>query len=240
MACLTMTSDDIVAQLYQLADEKQAEKSRRFFKTAPGQYSAGDQFIGIRMPTLRQVVKQVGRLPLSTELELLARPEHEIRLFALLSMVAHYAKSKTDERQQVAQAYLANTHWINNWDLVDCSAYYLLGRYCDQFGKLSVLNTLAQSANLWEKRIAIVSTYHFIRQNQFQPTCQIAALLLTDPNDLIHKATGWMIKEVSKRDITTAQRFLNHYGQQMHATAMRCATEKFPPEQQLQLRQLTK
>lgn len=233
---LNMMTDDIVAHLQSMANADIAEHSQRFFKTGPGEYGAGDKFLGIRVPVLRKLVKQYKHAELVDAKELLHNEYHEIRLFALLLMVALYQSSKqSEQRKAIVDSYLANTKWINNWDLVDCSAHKILGHYLLDENR-EVLFQLAISNSLWERRIAMMATYTLIKNQQFEQTLALAEILLDDNEDLIHKIVGWMLREVGKVDLATELKFLDIHYHRMPRTMLRYAIEKLPePQRKLYL-----
>lgn len=214
-------------ELYALANPVDAKFLQGFFKTAPGQYGAGDKFLGLRVPDLRRLVREYSELEDSQALEMLTSSWHEERLLALLFLVRKYSRGDTSVRAKLHRAYLANTRYINNWDLVDASAHYIVGQHLDA-RNISLLERLARSDDIWERRIAIVSTFHFIRAGQFRPTLKIAKLLVEDPHDLIHKAVGWMLREVGKRDRSAEDSFLSRYYWKMPRTMLRYAIERHP------------
>jgi 3-methyladenine DNA glycosylase AlkD len=214
-------------ELYALADPADAIHLLRFFKTAPGEYGAGDKFLGLRVPTLRLLVKKYRAIAHADALEMLASPWHEERLLALMLLVDQYGRGDGSRRARINATYLAHTRHINNWDLVDASAARIIGSHLDA-GDVGVLERLAKSDDIWERRIAIVSTYHFTKKNEFGPTLNIARLLLRDPHDLIHKAVGWMLREVGKRDRGAEDVFLKKHYQQMPRTMLRYAIERHP------------
>jgi 3-methyladenine DNA glycosylase AlkD len=214
-------------ELYALADPADAIHLQRFFKTAPGEYGAGDKFLGLRVPTLRRLVKQYRELVDTNVLEMLASSWHEERLLALMLLVDQYGRSDGSRRDRIHGAYLAHTRYINNWDLVDASAAQIIGSHLDA-RDIALLKRLARSKDLWERRIAIVATYHFIKKNEFGPTLTIAALLLEDTHDLIHKAVGWMLREVGKRDLKAEDAFLKKHYRRMPRTMLRYAIERHP------------
>lgn len=213
--------------LDKLASPEKGKFLQRFFKTGEGEYAHGDVFLGIPVPRVRQVAREYRRLPLSQLDKLLKSRYHEYRLAALLILVDKFQQAFSSERKKLAQFYLAHTTQVNNWDLVDLSADKILGAYLWDQDK-SVLYRLAKSENLWEKRIAIVATFHFIKLNYFIDTLKIAKLLLADKHDLIHKAVGWMLREVGKRDLEMEEQFLRQHAKQMPRTMLRYAIEKFP------------
>lgn len=223
------TLADLCADLRDLADAADAIHLQRFFKTGPDEYGAGDRFLGIRMPVLRRLARTYQHLELSDMLGLLRSEWHEQRMLALLLMVQAYRRGDADVRQTLHDAYLAHTRYVNNWDLVDVSAEHLVGAHLDP-RRLKLLRRLARSNNLWERRIAILATFDFIRRDEFRPTLEIARLLLDDPHDLIHKAVGWMLREVGKRDQESAEAFLRRHCRDMPRTMLRYAIERFPPE----------
>ena len=214
-------------ELHALADPVDAKFLQGFFKTGPDQYGAGDRFLGLRVPDLRRLVREYPELEDSDVLEMLASPWHEERLLALLFLVEKYRRGDASGRAKIHRAYLSNTRYINNWDLVDASAQYIVGQHLDA-RNISLLERLARSKDIWERRIAIVSTFHFIRAGEFRPTLKIARLLVDDPHDLIHKAVGWMLREVGKRDRKAEDAFLLRYYRKMPRTMLRYAIERHP------------
>ena len=214
-------------ELHELADPVRGVHSQRFFKTGPGQYGEGDKFLGLTVPMMRSLVRKYRELDDASALELLDSSWHEERLVALILLVEAYGRADDSRRARIHRAYLANTRHINNWDLVDASAGEIVGGHL-KAGNIALLERLARSKNLWERRIAIVSTFYFIKRNEFRPTLKIAALLLRDTHDLIHKAVGWMLREVGKRDRTALDRFLKKHYQRMPRTMLRYAIERHP------------
>jgi len=219
---------EITRYLLTLANPEIATHSQRFFKTAEGEYGAGDQFLGIRVPLLRRTVTQYKTASLSTAETLLASDFHEIRLFSLLLLVSHFSRGNHNDQAAVYKLYLNNTCYINNWDLVDSSAPKIVGAYLQNKDK-SKLYELAISDSLWERRIAIMATFHFIRNDDFTDALKLSEILLHDPEDLIHKAVGWMLREIGKRDLSSETRFLNTHYADMPRTMLRYAIEKFAP-----------
>jgi 3-methyladenine DNA glycosylase AlkD len=214
-------------ELYALADPADAKFLQGFFKTAPGQYGAGDRFLGLRVPDLRRLVREYSDLEDSEALEMLTSSWHEERLLALLLLVRKYSRGDEAVRAKLHRAYLANTRYINNWDLVDASAQYLVGAHL-KVGEIELLERLARSDDIWERRIAMISTFHFIKLGEFRPTLRIAKLLVDDPHDLIHKAVGWMLREVGKRDRGAEDAFLLKHYRNMPRTMLRYAIERHP------------
>lgn len=221
------TATAVQAALAALSDPDVAAHSQRFFKTGPGQYGEGDVFRGIRVPVLRRIAKAGRALPLDEALGLLRSEFHEDRFVALCILVATYQRGKGDARDAIFRAYLDHTRWINSWDLVDASAHKIAGPHLAH-GERAVLDRLADSSVLWERRIAIIATLHFIRMGEFGDTLRIAEALLDDPHDLIHKAVGWMLREVGKRDFEVQDAFMRMHYRSMPRTMLRYAIERYP------------
>lgn len=217
----------IQSRLRSLASPETARVLQGFFKTGPGQYGEGDVFLGIKVPMIRAVAREFPATGLDAALELLHSAFHEERLLALLFLMRHFSAGDSQARQNVYQAYLANTQWINNWDLVDLSAPHVVGAYLSNQPR-TPLYQLICSHSLWERRIAMVATLHFIRQGDFDDTLQLAGHLLSDREDLMHKASGWMLREVGKRDQARLENFLDRHGRNMPRTMLRYAIERFP------------
>jgi 3-methyladenine DNA glycosylase AlkD len=222
----------IKKELRELADPRQAKILSGFFKTGPGQYGEGDRFLGIKVPVQRALAKRYRDLPLRDVEKLLASKIHEERLVALLILIQKYDAGDVPGRNQIVRLYLASTRNINNWDLVDLSAERILGRHL-YGGSDRLLRKLARSSSLWERRIAIVATYYFIRNGKVDTTMAIAGILLDDEHDLIHKAAGWMLREAGKRDLDAELRFLDQHAATMPRTMLRYAIEKFPEKKRL-------
>lgn len=222
-----MTAKHIREILRDLANPTIAEHSQRFFKTGKDQYGEGDKFLGIRVSTLRQQAKKYSDMPLKEVRSLLESAFHEERLCALLILVLKFVKGDEKERAIIYSLYVKNTKYINNWDLVDSSAHQIVGGYLASKDK-QPLYTFSQSKSLWERRIAIIATYHFIKKNQFKEALAISKRLLKDKEDLIQKAVGWMLREIGKRDLATEKTFLQAHYKQMPRIMLRYAIEKFP------------
>ncbi len=224
-----MTIADVRAALTQYTDDSRAPRKQKFFKTEPGDYAAGDQFIGITVPQVRIVAKQYHNLPLDVLQTLLNSAINEERLLALIILGNQYKKAKSAaQKQTIYNFYCTNINQVNNWNLVDTSAPHIMGAHL--FDKdTQVLTILAQSDNLWHRRIAIVSTQYFIKRHQYASTIIIATLLLGDTHDLIHKAVGWMLREIGEQDMSTLTNFLNQHRTIMPRTMLRYAIEKFQP-----------
>lgn len=217
----------LLADLYQLTDPERAKNSARFFKTAPGEYGEGDKFLGIRVPDCRRIAKKYKQLPLPEVEQLLRSEFHEIRLTAFLILVAQYVRASQDQQQTIYDFYLSHTKYVNNWDLVDSTAHKIVGRHLLNRPR-DILYQLAKSDNLWQRRISIISTFAFIDQQQYQDSLKLAQILLNDHHDLIHKAVGWVLREIGKKDQSLEEKFLKQHYQQMPRTMLRYAIEKFP------------
>jgi 3-methyladenine DNA glycosylase AlkD len=215
--------------LAELANAEDGIFLQRFFKTGPGQYGEGDLFRGIRVPPLRRLAAAFRGLSLEQAALLLSSSYHEDRLLALLILVGKFKRGDDGERHGIYRLYLENTRFINNWDLVDASAEHIVGGYLRERDR-EPLRLLARSADLWERRIAIMATFHFIRRGGFDATLEIGEMLLQDRHDLIHKAVGWMLREVGKRDLPTEENFLLAHYRRMPRTMLRYAIERFPEE----------
>jgi len=218
---------EIKTRLQRLASKETAKVLQGFFKTGPGQYGQGDVFIGVKVPPLRSVAREFENASLKTIKALLKSKIHEERVVALMILVRQFAVGDEKLRQQIYDLYLTQTRFINNWDLVDGSAPYIVGPFLSEKDRTR-LHTLAKSASLWERRIAIVSTLYFIRRDDFDDALKIAEVLLDDKHDLIHKAVGWMLREIGKRDPAVEKSFLKLHYRRMPRTALRYAIERFP------------
>ena len=218
--------EQIKKDLLQLSNPKKAIKLSGFFKTGTGQYGEGDVFLGIPVPEQRKIAKKYIDLHLNDLEQLLRSKIHEHRLTALVILVTKYQKADVSGKNDIFRFYLKNTENINNWDLVDLSAPKIVGDYLLNNDR-TILFKLAKSNNLWERRIAILSTFSFIRNNDFEDSLRISKLLLQDEHDLIHKAVGWMLREIGKRDQDLEEQFLNENCIQMPRTMLRYAIEKF-------------
>ncbi len=221
-----MNYKDIRNELRKLADPDVAKKSQHFFKTGKGDYGEGDEFLGIRVPELRKHVKQCTVITVGDISRLLKSKYHEERLFALLLFVQKFSKGTPREKTTIYKAYFRNMAYVNNWDLVDSSAFQIAGAYLENKDR-GPLYDLAKSGILWERRIAIMSTFHFIRKHDYDDTLKISEILLDDKEDLIHKAVGWMLREVGNRDQAVEEEFLKKHYRKMPRTMLRYAIEKF-------------
>jgi len=222
-----MNTREITNRLVALGNQEQAAVSQRFFKTGPGEYGEGDIFLGIKVPVLRKLAKEYSDLPFKDVKAILGSKYHELRLMALFVMVDQFAKGDQKQKKSVYNLYLKSTRSINNWDLVDSSAHHIVGPYLMNVSK-APLYKLAQSDLLWERRIAIMSTFHYIKNDKFTDALKIAGMLLADKEDLIHKAVGWMLREIGKRHLPREEAFLKQHYHNMPRTMLRYAIEKFP------------
>ncbi|MEN8169726.1 MAG: DNA alkylation repair protein [Pseudomonadota bacterium] len=222
-----MTAKAIREKLYALADKQKAEGLQRFFKTGPGEYAQGDRFIGVQVPQIRKLVKAYPDTALNDIKWMLYSDVHEERLLALLLMVQQYQGGNIECRRSRYKLYLASTEMINNWDLVDVTAEHIVGAWLFERSR-KPLYKLAGSESLWERRIAIMATFHFIKHHEFEETLKLAVLLRDDKHDLIHKAVGWMLREIGKRDRQVEEAFLQQHYRVMPRTMLRYAIEKFP------------
>lgn len=219
-------------QLRHHADAEKAKHSLRFFKTGPGEYGEGDRFLGLTVPQVRSMLPGTDCLDDADVLALLHSSWHEERLLALLIWVRRFGRAKKDQdaRESLVNQYLQNTAWINNWDLVDTSAPHILGTWLLDRER-SVLSRLAASSSLWEQRIAVIATQAFIREGQFEDTLRLCEQFLSHEHDLMHKACGWMLREMGKRDLKPLMSFLNKNAAKMPRTMLRYAIEKLSAEE---------
>jgi len=218
---------EVRKQLRKSSSKKQAKILQRFFKTGPGEYGQRDIFLGVKVPETRRVAKLFKDLSLTNTIKLLKSSIHEERLLALLILIQKYKEAEEREREALYRLYLRHTRYINNWDLVDLSAEQIVGAFISDKDR-DPLYELARSSSLWERRIAILATYHFIKKSSFDETLKISRILLTDKEDLIHKAVGWMLREVGKRNLPAEEKFLKNHYKLMPRTMLRYAIEKFP------------
>jgi len=211
-------------------DRQKAEFLQRYFKTGRGEYAEGDRFLGVTVPQVRAVSRRFRQLPLADLNRLIRSSWHEERLLALLILVLQYQKGDVGMREKVFRFYLSHLKWINNWDLVDCSARYIVGPHLHD-GDPAVLRKLVRSPVIWERRVALLATFHFITQGDFEETFHLARVLIRDDHDLIHKATGWMLREVGKRSPSSLKSFLDEHACRLPRTALRYAIERMPEGQ---------
>ncbi len=222
-----MNHRKVIDELTELGNPEIAEHAYGFFKAFEGGYGEGDKFLGIRVPPQRKIARANRSMPLNEVKMLLQNEYHEVRLTALYLLVYRIEKADKEELKAVYNLYMSNLDRVNNWDLVDSSARYIVGKYLEKRDR-DVLYDLARSSNLWEKRVAMISCHHFIaRLHQFEDALNIAEILLQDEHDLIHKAVGWMIREVGNIDLQTEVDFLSQHYRKMPRTMLRYAIEKF-------------
>jgi 3-methyladenine DNA glycosylase AlkD len=222
------TSKDVTKALKEIANPIIAEHSAKFFKSGEGEYGEGDQFLGIRVPDQRKIAKKHRDLPFHEIKKLLQSPYHEVRLTAVLILVYKYQKAKKfEDHQKIYQFYINNLEGVNNWDLVDSSAKYIAGHFLFEYDQnRSILHKLSDSDDLWKRRIAIMTTSYFVDQGDFDLTLELAKKYLDAPEDLIHKASGWMLREIGKQDEELLIKFLDKHYQEMPRTMLRYSIEK--------------
>lgn len=223
------TCKDVEKALQKLASKKRAEGSARFFKTGKGQYGEGDVFIGITVPVMNRVAKQFRDLPISDIAKLLKNKIHEYRYTALNILIFQYEKGDKKQKKEIYDFCLTQTKYINNWDLVDTLAPYIIGDFLLHKENRSILYKFAKSKYLFERRIAVVATYAFIKAGQFNDILKLTRLLVGDKEDLMHKACGWMLREVGKKDTKTLVDFLEAEKHNLPRTTLRYAIERFTP-----------
>ncbi len=218
-------------ELQKVAHPEKIKIFQSFFKTGKGEYGEGDIFIGVSVPDNRKVAQKYFRATFDNIAAMLHHEIHEFRLSALLALVHRYKKEKNEnEKQAIIDFYLDNSEWCNNWDLVDLSAPYLLGTHMLTHPTPSLLRNLSNDSNLWRQRIAIVSTLILIRNHRFDDTLSLCEKYLSHPHPLIHKATGWMLREIGKKDEQILLKFLDQHSTKMPRTALRYALERLSPE----------
>lgn len=228
------TAGQVISELSQYASPERKKTNEWFFKTGPGEYGEGDVFIGLSMPNTRKVSKQFKDLPLPEIQKLLENEVHEVRLCALCILVLQY-KTKNSPKETLVQFYLQNTPHINNWDLVDCSAHYIVGQsILDGINDESLLFDLAQSTNMWERRISIVATWILIRDGNIQTTLNLSKSLIHNTEDLMHKAVGWMLREAWKVRPEPVEAFLIQHYDDIPRTTLRYTIERMPESQRKQ------
>ena len=218
----------ITSELQALSDDEKREIFPKFFKAGKGEYGEGDRFLGVTVPNIRAIAKQYKNISLNEIRELMQSEWHEVRLCALLIMVEKSKKKDEALRQQLFDLYLSQTDRINNWDLVDLSCRFIVGEYLLDKSR-DILYQLAQNPLLWDNRIAIVSTYAFIRKGQLEDTYALSDLMMHHPHDLMHKAIGWMLREAGKRDANRLYNYVMNHRADMPRTMLRYAIEKFSP-----------
>jgi len=222
-----MVAQEIRNRLEKHSNKEKAVVLQRFFKTGRGEYGEGDIFLGIMVPLLRKLTREFGDVPLSEILLLLKSSIHEERLLALMMLVRAFSTGDETQKMQIFDLYLKNTKFINSWDLVDLTAPNIVGTYLTDKSRRPLYD-LAISTYLWNRRIAILATFQFIKQQDFNDTMKLSKILLTDEHDLIHKAVGWMLREIGKRSLSTEERFLKQHYKKMPRTMLRYAIERLP------------
>lgn len=224
-----MNLSGLRADLRMRADVKKARLLRGFFKTGPGEYAEGDVFLGVTVPVLRSISKKYKDLPFCDAIKLLKSSIHEERLLSLFLLIEGFRREGPEGKKRIYRAYLKHTKFINNWDLVDVTAKHIVGEYLSDKDRLPIYR-LARSGSLWERRIAVLSTFNFIDRNDFKDALAVATVLINDRHDLMHKAVGWMLREIGKRDIALEEKFLKKYYKKMPRTMLRYAIERFPED----------
>jgi len=222
-----MSLSQLRVRLQKLASPGDAAFLQRYFKTAPGEYGAGDRFIGIRVPVLRRLAREFRELPPGGVAALMRSPIHEERLLALILLVNTFERADENGRAEIYDFYLAHLDRVNNWDLVDVSAPRIVGPHLENRSR-KILFRLARSKNLWHRRLAVLATFHFIRSSDFADAFRLAELLRDDKHDLMHKAVGWMLREIGKRDAAVLQKYLGRHAARMPRTMLRYAIKKLP------------
>ena len=218
--------NQIKKELKQITDPIRARHESRYFKTDKGEYGEGDLFLGIKTEHKRKLAKKYSELPLKDTKYLITSKFHDYRFIALVILINKYRKADNQLKKKIFDFYLKHTKYINNWDLVDISADHIIGNYLLDKNR-KILYKLVKSKSLWEKRISAIATFRFIKENDFKDSLKIAEILLKDEHDLIHKAVGWMLREVGKKDQVVEERFLKEYYQKMPRTMLRYAIERF-------------
>jgi len=224
---MTSLVHEIQNRLKKIGNDEKAKVLQRFFKTGPGEYGEGDIFIGVKVPELRKLAREYQSITEQDVEQLLQSLIHEERLLALLILVRQYAQGDEASKRRIYELYLNNIQYVNNWDLVDASAEHIVGAFLMDKDK-EPLFRLAKSENLWERRISVMATFHFIKRGHFSVTLDLVERLLSDKEDLIHKATGWMLREIGKRAMSVEEDFLGAHYQKMPRTMLRYAIERFP------------
>jgi len=225
-----MNAASVIQELKTYASVKKAKLLSRFFKTGKGEYGEGDRFLGVMVPQIRGVVKRFRDLPLAETKKLIRSPWHEERLCGLLILVDQFERGDEKVRKRIYNTYLASTKYINNWDLVDLTTPKIVGAYLKDKPRRTLMK-LAASRDLWRRRIAILATFWFIKDGDFKDALAIAHVLRDDRHDLIHKAVGWMLREIGKRDVKTLTTFLKKHYKHMPRTMLRYAIERFPEKE---------
>lgn len=222
--------NELIKEIQSKANPEKAKLLQRFFKTGKGEYGEGDIFLGLTVPIQRIIAKKYKDISLPKLQELIKSKFHEYRLIALLILTYKFEKANEKTQEEIFNFYLKNTKYINNWDLVDLTSTRVMGKFLFEKDK-KILYKLVNSKDLWEKRISIISTLYFVSKNEFQDALTISELLLKDKHDLIHKAVGWTLREIGKRDKEVLRKFLRQHYQDLPRTTLRYAIERFPEEE---------
>ncbi len=224
-----MCAADVQRELERLADPDKATQLARYFQAVPGGYGEGDRFRGVRVPELRKLARRFRALPLDEVTPLLTSPWHEDRMVALLVMALQFPRATEAHRERLFGTYMGHLRFVNNWDLVDTSAEHVVGAFLRDRDK-APLDALAGSQDVWERRVAVLATFGYIKAGAFDETLRLADRLLGDPHDLVHKAVGWMLREVGQRDRDRLEAFLRPRYARMPRTMLRYAIEQLPEE----------
>lgn len=227
MSVILKTAEMVKQELHSIAIPEIAEHSKKFFKTGKGEYGENDRFLGIRVPEQRRIARKYKSLPLNEVEHLIQSEYHEERLTALFILMNKYPKATENEKKRIYEFYLSNLRGVNNWDLIDSSAPKIVGAYLLNKSR-DILFDLAKSSDVWERRISIMASFYFIKNDDFEDTFILARLLLKDEHDLIHKAVGWMLREIGNKDRIRLEEFLKPRYREMPRTMLKYATEKFP------------
>ena len=223
---------NIEQELQARADKEKAKHLSQFYKTEKGEYAEGDKFLGINVPVIKNIVKQYYQATTFAEINnLLDSQWHEYRFAGVWCLVCQYEQGRKAEREEIVRLYLQKTERINNWDLVDCSAHKIIGAWAYDEKQEDIIKKLADSKNLWQERIAIVSSWYFIKKNSYELTLTLAQKFINHKHDLIHKAIGWMLREVGKKDKEVLEKFLEENGNRLPRTSLRYAIERFSKEE---------
>lgn len=237
---MTSTAQTVIEAIRSEADPKRAQKSIRFFKTGPGEYAEGDVFWGISNPQARTIAQQFSQINRRDLALLMDHQVHEVRLVALIILVNQYKKAKTQQdKKDIFEFYIASFNRINNWDLVDISTHHIVGDYCYHYPS-NLLSQWIESPHLWTRRIAVVACLYFIRKNRFEQVLDFCVRLKKDPEPLMHKACGWMLREVGKKNMETLRQFLSQWGSQLPRVTLRYAIERFPEPERLAILKQTR
>jgi 3-methyladenine DNA glycosylase AlkD len=225
-----MSANKLIKRAKEFSDPKRAETYQWFFKTGPGEYGEGDKFLGITMPECRQVAKEFQRMDFSEIEKVLDSKWHEVRMIGLVILTEQYKKVDSKKKKQIFDFYLTHTSTVNNWDLVDVSAHKIVGQYLfeNRSATKSVIKKLSNSKNMWERRIDMMATFPFIRAGELELTYQLGEKYLIEEHDLMHKVTGWLLREAGKRDMVRLEMFIEKHYDKFPRTALRYAIEKFP------------